>query len=373
MRPLRVINVVGARPNFVKIAPLMSAMRASPAFEARLVHTGQHYDRQMAEIFFEELGIPPPDVNLGVGSGPPAWQIAETMMRFEKVLADWRPDLVLVVGDVNSTLACALTAAKEHIKVAHVEAGLRSFDRTMPEEINRLLTDHASDYLFVSEPSGLENLRAEGISQETIFYVGNVMIDTLKRFQRRAAKSDIRERLQLNGRGYAVLTLHRPSSVDDCAALSRILTALEQIQRKLPVIFPAHPRTRRRIEENGLSARFTAARNLRVIDPLGYVEFLSLMADAKLVLSDSGGIQEETCALGVPCITLRENTERPVTLRSGYHVLAGSDPEKILAYAEKYLAAPSPVPFGIELWDGHAAERIVEVLHTDADGLRGAR
>jgi len=362
MKPLRVINVVGARPNFVKIAPLMAAMRASPAFDARLVHTGQHYDREMADIFFEELGIPPPEVNLGVGSGPPAWQTAEIMMRFEKTLSDWRPDLVVVVGDVNSTLACALTAAKEHIQVAHVEAGLRSFDRTMPEEINRLLTDHISDYLFVSEPSGLKNLRAEGVPDDKVFFVGNIMIDTLKRFQPRAAKSDIRRRLGLNGQAYAVLTLHRPSSVDDAAAFGRIFDALAEIQREVPVVFPVHPRTRARIEQNDLAARCAAAPNLRLIDPLGYVEFLCLMSGAGLVLSDSGGIQEETCILGVPCIVLRENTERPVTLSSGYHVLAGTDTQKILHSARAYLAASHPEPLDIDLWDGQAADRIVGIL-----------
>jgi len=371
MKPLRVTNVVGARPNFVKIAPIIAAMRESSGFEARLVHTGQHYDREMAQVFFEELGIPAPDVNLGVGSCSPAWQTAEVMMRFEKELTANRPDVVVVVGDVNSTLACALTAAKLHISVAHVEAGLRSFDRAMPEEINRLLTDHVADYLFVSERSGLENLRAEGISDDKVFYVGNVMIDTLLRCRERAARSDVRQRLGLDGREYAVLTLHRPSNVDDAEAFGRILDALEEIQREVPIIFPVHPRTRQRIGEWKLDARLAAADGLRLIGPLGYVDFLRLMRDARLTLTDSGGIQEETCLHGVPCIVLRENTERPVTLKSGYHTLAGSDTQRILDPARAYLSAPAPQPFEIELWDGKTGERIVEVLAERKADLKG--
>jgi UDP-N-acetylglucosamine 2-epimerase (non-hydrolysing) len=362
MKALRVVNVVGARPNFIKIAPILAAMRANPAFEPRLVHTGQHYDREMAQVFFEQLGIPDPDVNLGVGAGGATWQTAEIMVRFEKSLADWRPDLVLVVGDVNSTFACALTANRLGVRVAHVEAGLRSFDRTMPEEINRILTDHLSDYLFVSEPAGLENLRNEGIPKDKVFYVGNVMIDTLLRFRARAAQSDVRARLGLDGQDYAVVTLHRPSSVDDRAAFARIFEALRQIQRRLPIIFPVHPRTRQRIQTFGLGADFAAAPDIHVIEPLGYTDFMRLMADARLVLSDSGGIQEETCILGVPCITLRENTERPVTLKSGYHVLTGTDTGKTVAYAEKYLSTSRPRPFEIELWDGKTAERICDNL-----------
>jgi UDP-N-acetylglucosamine 2-epimerase (non-hydrolysing) len=268
---------------------------------------------------------------------------------------------VLVVGDVNSTLACSLAAVKLGIKVAHVEAGLRSMDRTMPEEINRIVTDHVSDFLFVSEEAGQKNLKREGIEQAKIFFVGNVMIDTLMRCRGRMAKCDIRQRLKLKDQ-YSVLTLHRPASVDDIATFERILTALETIQKELPIVFPVHPRTRQRIAQNGLAARFAAASNIRMVDPMGYVDFMALTKDASLVLSDSGGIQEETCILGVPCITLRENTERPSTLGSGFHALAGYDPMRIVGYATQFLAMPKPSPFMIPLWDGHAAERIVEKL-----------
>jgi UDP-N-acetylglucosamine 2-epimerase (non-hydrolysing) len=366
MSPIRVICAAGARPNFIKIAPLMAAMAGNSAFDPRLVLTGQHYDREMATIFLEELAIPEPRCNLGVGPGSPVAQTAEIMARFEKVLIEEKPDLVLVVGDVNSTLACALAANKLGIRVAHVEAGLRSGDRSMPEEINRILTDHLADELFVSEPSGLENLHNEGIPESRVHFVGNVMIDTLRRFRERAARSDIRRRLGLDGGDYAVLTLHRPSSVDDGAAFERILAALEVIQRRIPIVFPTHPRTRQRIAALGLEPRFIGAPNLRMVDPLGYIDFLALMSGARLMLSDSGGIQEETCILGVPCVVLRENTERPVTLRSGYHALAGTDTQLIVSHAEKYLSAPPPAPCEIELWDGHAAERIAGIIEAQA-------
>lgn len=370
MKPLSVINVVGTRPNFVKIAPLMAVMTADERFAPRLVHTGQHYDRAMAQVFFEELGIPEPDVNLGVGSGAPAWQTGEIMARFEKILLESRPDLVIVVGDVNSTLACALAAAKNRVPVAHVEAGLRSFDRTMPEELNRVLTDHAADLLFISEPAGVENLKREGIPDERVHVVGNIMIDTLIRCRPRVERSDIHTRLGMNGEPYAVLTAHRPSSVDDPDALARLLDAVERIQRRLPVVFPIHPRTRRRLSDLGLDGRIAAMSNLRMIDPLGYIEFTRLLRDARLVLTDSGGIQEETCLHGAPCVVLRENTERPVTLGSGYHALVGTETERIVAQAGEYLAAPRPKPFEIELWDGRTAERIADVLTEQADSLR---
>jgi UDP-N-acetylglucosamine 2-epimerase (non-hydrolysing) len=371
VKPISVINVVGARPNFVKIAPIMSAMGESPHFEARLVHTGQHYDREMAQVFFEELGIPAPDKNLGVGSGSPASQTAEVMMQFEKELSENRPDLVVVVGDVNSTLACALAASKLGIKVAHVEAGLRSFDRTMPEEINRILTDHISDYLLVSDRSGIDNLRAEGISGRKVSYVGNVMIDTLLRCRERAAQSDVRQRVAVAEGDYAVLTIHRPSNVDNLESFTRILDAIEQVQRNISIVFPMHPRTRHRIGEWGLDSRLEACANLHIAPPLGYIDFMGLMQNARLVLTDSGGIQEETCLHGVPCIVMRENTERPVTLGSGYHVLVGSDTQKIVKSASEYLAAPAPEPFDIEGWDGHTAERIVDILAKNRAQLKG--
>jgi UDP-N-acetylglucosamine 2-epimerase (non-hydrolysing) len=372
MRPLAVVNVVGARPNFVKIAPLMAAMRADPAFEPRLVNTGQHYDREMAQLFLEELGIPEPEVNFGVGSSSPAQQTADIMVRFERLLNERRPDLVLVVGDVNSTFACAVTATRLGVKVAHVEAGLRSFDWTMPEELNRKLTDHVSDFLFVTEPSGVENLRNEGINSNSVMQVGNVMIDTLMRCRRRAARSDVRERLGVAEGDYAVLTAHRPSSVDDRAAFERILLAVEEIQRRLPVIFPVHPRTRRRMEVWGLGSRLSEAKGLRLVEPLGYIDFMRLLQDARLVLTDSGGVQEETCIHGAPCIVLRENTERPVTLGSGFHALVGTNTEKILEYAERYLAVARPGPFLVPLWDGHASERIAAALRERADEIREA-
>lgn len=359
---LRIVNVVGARPNFIKIAALIAEYKKHTEIESVLVHTGQHYDVKMSRSFFEQLEIPAPDINLEVGGASHAIQTAEVMKRFEPVVLQYEPDVVLVVGDVNSTLACALVAAKLGMKVAHVEAGLRSFDRAMPEEINRLLTDQIADYLFVSEPAGLENLRNEGIPKEKVFHVGNVMIDTLLRFRDLAAKSDIRCRLSLDGTDYAVLTLHRPSSVDDPCAFERILTALEAIQRTVPIIFPVHPRTRQRIDSLNLSPRFAAAPGIRLVEPMGYLDFMHIMAGARVVLSDSGGIQEETCVLGVPCITLRENTERPITIEVGSNRLVGTCPERILSAFKQVLGNSQVMLREPELWDGHAAERIVRTL-----------
>jgi UDP-N-acetylglucosamine 2-epimerase (non-hydrolysing) len=353
---MKVLAVAGARPNFMKIAPLMRTMQDRPEIDAHLVHTGQHYDRAMSQLFFEELRIPRPDVDLAVGSGSHAVQTAEVMKRFEPVLVEEAPDVVLVVGDVNSTLACTLVAVKLGVPVAHVEAGLRSFDRTMPEEVNRVLTDAVAEFLFVSEPSGVENLRREGIPAERVFFVGNVMIDTLLRHRRRSEHSDILERLRLHSRHYAVLTLHRPANVDDPDLLERLLETLDRIGRELPVVFPIHPRTR---------ASFPGVEHfehLRVIEPLGYLDFLKLMGHARLVLTDSGGIQEETTALGVPCLTLRNNTERPATIEQGTNRLVGSDPEEVWKAAREVLHG-RPQPFRIpELWDGRAAERVVDVL-----------
>jgi UDP-N-acetylglucosamine 2-epimerase (non-hydrolysing) len=359
---LKIVNVVGARPNFIKIAALMAEYKKHPEIDSVLVHTGQHYDVKMSQSFFEELEIPDPDINLDVGGGSHAVQTADVMKRFEPVVLKYEPDVVLVVGDVNSTLASALVASKLGLKIAHVEAGLRSFDRTMPEEINRLLTDHIADYLFVSEPAGLENLRNEGIREENVFYVGNVMIDTLLRFRDLADKSDIRRRLGLDGADYAVLTLHRPSSVDDHCAFERILTALEVIQRNVPIIFPVHPRTRQRIDSLNLGPRFAAAPGIRLVDPMGYLDFMHLMAGARVVLSDSGGIQEETCVLGVPCLTLRENTERPITVEVGSSTLVGTCPERIISAFEQVLGNSPPSRRVPDLWDGHTAERIVKTL-----------
>ena len=359
---LKITNVVGARPNFMKIAPLMQAMQADEDISAQLVHTGQHYDTRMSKLFFDELAIPRPDLDLGVGSASHARQSAEIMRRFEPVVLEHRPDVVLVVGDVNSTIACALVAVKLGIKVAHVEAGLRSFDRQMPEEINRILTDSISDFLFVTEPSGVTNLKTEGVPDEKVFLVGNTMIDTLRTNREKARTSTILNDHNLAPRKCAVLTLHRPGNVDDVDTLTRILGALETISAKLPIVFPIHPRTRNSIERFDLTARIQNATGLILLEPLGYLDFLQLVAESAMVLTDSGGIQEETTVLSVPCITLRENTERPITIEQGTNVLVGSDADKMIAAAEDVLSGrvrPASVP---ELWDGHAAGRIVKIL-----------
>jgi UDP-N-acetylglucosamine 2-epimerase (non-hydrolysing) len=354
---MKIILVAGARPNFMKIAPLMEAFRSRQEIDPILVHTGQHYDRAMSELFFQELGIPEPDVNLGVGSASHAVQTAEIMKAFEPVVLAEKPDAVLVVGDVNSTIACGLVAVKLGMKLIHVEAGLRSFDRTMPEEINRLLTDAISDLLFCSEPSGVENLRREGVAEGKIHLVGNVMIDTLLKNREKAERSAILDDLHLNSSTpYAVVTLHRPSNVDDPAMLERIMGVLEEIAQEMPVVFPVHPRTRTRLEEK------RGRRSLFLLDPLGYLDFLKLMAHARIVLTDSGGIQEETTILGTPCLTLRENTERPITVEMGTNRLVGSDPGKILGTYREGMAGPQTSGRIPPLWDGRAAERIATVL-----------
>jgi UDP-N-acetylglucosamine 2-epimerase (non-hydrolysing) len=363
---LKIINVVGARPNFMKIAPLVEAMKSRPdRIQQLLVHTGQHYDRAMSRAFFEDLGIPAPDINLGVGSGTHAEQTGKVMMAFEQVLFTERPDLVVVVGDVNSTMACTITAKKLSIAVAHVEAGLRSRDMTMPEEINRMCTDVLADFLFTTDTMADDNLRAEGVAGDRIFFVGNVMIDTLMRHKQMAAGLSLLDDLGLSPGGYAVLTLHRPVNVDDPAVLGRIFDALSEIAIDIPIVFPIHPRTRKMALKFGLDRRYIEggkAEGLWVTEPMGYLQFLRLVMNAKMVLTDSGGIQEETTVLGVPCITLRENTERPITCKVGTNVMVGSDPDKILAAAADVMtgkAKPYRIP---DKWDGRAAERIVEVL-----------
>jgi len=362
---LKVINIVGARPNFMKVAPVVEAMRRRPAeFEPLVVHTGQHYDERMSDAFFRDLGLPAPDVHLGVGSGSHARQTAAVMERFEPVVLEERPDWVLVVGDVNSTLACALVCSKLSVPVAHVEAGLRSRDRTMPEEINRLLTDQLADLLLTPSADGDENLLREGIPPERIRLVGNVMIDSLLAQMGRAAGSPVREELGVAGGEYAVVTLHRPSNVDDPRRLGGILSALTRIGERLPVVFPAHPRTRKNIEEFGLGAEAAAGGRVRLVEPLGYHDFLRLYSGARLVLTDSGGLQEETTALGIPCLTLRENTERPVTLELGTNRLVGTDPGRIVRAAREALeeAAGGPAPRVPPLWDGRTADRILDAL-----------
>jgi len=360
---LKVINVVGARPNFMKAAPIVEAMkRREREFTPLVVHTGQHYDAAMSDAFFRDLDLPQPDVHLGAGSTSHAAQTAAIMERFEPVVLREKPDWVLVVGDVNSTLACALVCVKLGVKVAHVEAGLRSRDRTMPEEINRLLTDQIADLLFTPSADADENLRAEGIPPERIRLVGNIMIDSLLKYLPLASKSRIKEDLRVAGEDYAVLTLHRPSNVDEPNTLGRILDALEEIGDRLPIIFPVHPRTLKMIDELRLTERVSKATGLRLTDPLGYLDFLSLYSGARLVLTDSGGIQEETTVLGIPCLTLRENTERPITVTMGTNTIVGTDPERIIAAACAALNETSKKAATIPLWDGHTAERIVDAL-----------
>jgi UDP-N-acetylglucosamine 2-epimerase (non-hydrolysing) len=357
---VKVLAVVGARPNFVKIAPVLAALREYPYVSTTLVHTGQHYDARMSDAFFANLEIPRPDINLKVQPASAVSQIAEIMMRLEPVLERVRPDVVVVVGDVNSTVAAALAAVKMGRPVAHVEAGLRSFDRGMPEEVNRVLTDAVSDLLFTTEPAANENLAREGVSQDKVHFVGNVMIDTLFRYRGEACKSDLLERLHLERDGYAALTLHRPSNVDDEGTLTMLLDAMARIQAEIPVIFPVHPRTRRRLE--ALATVLPVMPGLRLVDPLPYLDFVALMAHARCVLTDSGGIQEETTALGIPCLTLRNSTERPITVTRGTNRIVGTDPDAIYQSWREVAAGKWPAGELPELWDGRAAGRIVGVL-----------
>jgi UDP-N-acetylglucosamine 2-epimerase (non-hydrolysing) len=403
---MKIISVVGARPNFMKAAPIIravnrhnqntpasSASGCSETIEHILVHTGQHYDGFMSGSFFSDLNLPPPDIHLGVGTGSPTTQTAEIMKKFEAVLLEKRPDVVVVVGDVTSTLACALVTARVSFDsagsrplIAHVEAGLRSFDRSMPEEINRMLTDQMADLLFVTEPSGLQNLRSEGIPPERIHFVGNTMIDSLLAFRQRAESSPILEELALrrageNGerspiRRYALLTLHRPSNVDDRHSFLRILSGLEELARNCPIIFPVHPRTQKRLAEFDLQGRMdlkgtmsdgaalrpgVSGHGIIPTQPMGYLDFLCLMMHAAIVVTDSGGVQEETTCLGIPCVTVRENTERPITVEIGTNVLAGTNEESIKDAIRTQMGkrVSGSVP---EKWDGKAAVRIVDVL-----------
>lgn len=364
---LKIFNIVGARPNLPKIAPLLREMQRHPEIEPILVHTGQHYDEKLSDIFFRQMRIPTPQANLDVGSGSHAVQTAEILKRIEPLLIEQNPQLVLVVGDVNSTVAVSLAAAKLGIKIAHVEAGLRSFDRSMPEEINRVLTDALADYLFVTEEDALENLLREGRPRESIHFVGNVMIDSLRLFLPLAHHSTIGHELDLKvgdrWRRFAILTLHRPSNVDSSEKLTDLLGAIDSVAKEVPVIFPVHPRTRERFTQAGI----THHSNLRVIPPAGYLDFLCLLSKATLVLTDSGGIQEETTALGVPCLTLRENTERPITISHGTNLLVGRDPAKIVVAAKEILAGRGKTGGIPQLWDGHAAERIVDILVRKAE------
>ena len=366
--PYRLLCVVGARPNFMKMAPIMAAMKeAAPEIDVCLLHTGQHYDAAMNHQYFDALGIPAPNIKLDVGSGSHAAQTADVMRRFEPALDAEQPSAVLVVGDVNSTLACALVAAKKGVRVIHVEAGLRSYDRSMPEEINRILTDQISDLLFTTEREGRNNLLREGVADERIHFVGNVMIDTLRRNLARAVPvQDILEQagasnLLAGGKDYAIFTLHRASNVDDPGTLRGLLDTLATVSKSLPVIFPMHPRTRSMIEKGGMARLLDPARILQ-LPPMGYLEMLGLMRDARVVLTDSGGIQEETTALGIPCITLRNNTERPITVTEGTNTLAGTDPANILAIFDEVMRAGGKAGRIPEFWDGRAAVRIAQVI-----------
>ncbi len=349
---MNVFHIVGARPNFMKVAPVMNALKTRKHVQT-LIHTGQHYDANMSDVFFEQLCIPAPDVNLAVGTGSHARQTAEIMTRLEPVLLEGKPDIVLVYGDVNSTVASALVCAKLGVRVGHVEAGLRSFDRSMPEEINRLVTDQLADMLFTPSEDGDVNLQKEGIPAERIFLVGNVMIDSLVKLlpaAQRQNRNGLPER-------YALVTLHRPANVDDGVILKRILQSLLEVSQDLSVIFPAHPRTRKRIADFGLHSG-----QLQIVDPLSYLEFLGMQSRATVVITDSGGVQEETTYLGVPCLTLRENTERPVTVSLGTNVLVGRDPDKLRSELSRVLAGNAKKGTVPPLWDGHAGERIAVLL-----------
>lgn len=361
-RHLRVTCVVGARPNFVKAAAIVEAVRAVPEMRLRLVHTGQHYDERMSALFFRELRLPEPDAYLGVGSASHAVQTARVLEAFDAELDQHPADCVIVVGDVNSTLACALVASKRGVRVAHVEAGLRSRDRSMPEEINRILTDQISEALFTTERSASANLLQEGIAAERIHFVGNVMIDTLLRQREDARRSDVLQRLGIAPRSYAVCTLHRPGNTDTFESASNSISAVEMLCARLPVVFPMHPRTRGSLAGLGLLERLLRLPALRPIEPLGYLDFLALMDQARFVFTDSGGIQEETTVLGVPCLTFRDSTERPITISEGTNHLVGLDPARTGAAADAILAQATGKGRIPELWDGGAGERIVAVL-----------
>lgn len=362
---IRALLVAGARPNFMKIAPIYRAMASASDFDPVLAHTGQHYDWQMSEVFLRDLGLPEPEVQLNVGAGSHAEQTAHVMLRLEPVLRDVRPDVVMVVGDVNSTVGAALTAVKLRVPVAHVEAGLRSFDRSMPEETNRIVTDAVSDLLFAPSPDAVANLRREGVADHRICLVGNVMIDSLDMLLPAALAAGTAGRLGLADGGYLVATLHRPSNVDNADSLRRAVEILRRAGRRLPTVFPAHPRTASRLSEADLDG--LTQDNVRITDPLGYTEFVGLVAGAAAVLTDSGGLQEESTVLGVPCLTLREQTERPITVTHGTNVVVGVEPDRVAAALDEALGAGRPAPRRPALWDGHAAERIVEVLRRRVD------
>ena len=355
----RILLVAGARPNFMKVAPVWRALEAMKRFELTLVHTGQHYDDNMSKVFFDDLRLPRPTAHLGVGSGSHAEQTARVMLAFEPALVDADPNLVIVVGDVNSTLACTLVAVKRDVAVAHVEAGLRSFDRTMPEEINRMVTDILADLLFTTSPEARDNLMREGVDEARIHFVGNVMIDSLNFYRPEAEKSGVLEAIGLEKKRYGLVTLHRPSNVDEAAVLIPLLDALAAIAQECPLVFPVHPRTRQAVARTGYQ---DPSGRLRLLDPIGYLDFMKLMAYSSIVLTDSGGIQEETTALGIPCLTIRDNTERPITVTMGTNRLVGTDPVRIVAEAKDVLRRGIHGARVPDLWDGKAADRIAQAV-----------
>lgn len=361
-KKIKILCVVGARPNFIKIAPLLEEFKKNPKFVPILVHTSQHYDFEMSKSFFDDLDIPQPNYSLGVGSGTHGFQTGEIIIELEKVCLQERPKLVVVVGDVNSTIAGALVAAKLHIPVAHVEAGLRSFDREMPEEINRLLTDHISDFLFTTCKTADKNLLCEGIPKNKIFFVGDIMVDTLLKYKKRALACPIIKKLDLEKKKYAVLTLHRPSNVDDKKILKGLLSTFDKIQEKIKIVFPIHPRTKKQIRKFDLEKHIKKMRDFIIIPPLGYIEFMGLLIHAKFLMTDSGGLQEESTTLSIPCLTFRENTERPVTVTIGTNTIVGTDKNKILKEINKILTGKGKQGKVPKYWDGKTAERIVKII-----------
>jgi len=366
---MKILSVVGTRPNFIKSAALIEEIKKHSEVDHTLIHTGQHYDEKMSNLFFNELEIPKPDINLGIGSSTHENVMEEMKTKLKNEFKKYEPDFVIVVGDVNSTLAGAEAAHELGIKVAHVEAGLRSFDNTMPEEFNRIETDKISDFLFTTEKSGNINLKKEGVDKKKVFFVGNVMIDALLKHKEKAKKSDILKRHSLKGKNYCVLTLHRPSNVDKRKDFENVISIIKEIQKKIPIVFPIHPRALKNLNRLGLNKILSESNpeidkdNLKLLNPLGYLDFLCLMSNSKFVLTDSGGVQEETTVLGIPCITLRKNTERPVTVEHGTNLLVSTDRKKVVSKAmeviDNRIKLKNKIP---ELWDGKAAERIVKIL-----------
>jgi UDP-N-acetylglucosamine 2-epimerase (non-hydrolysing) len=360
---IKILNIVGARPNFMKVAPLHRAFKAFKNIESKIVHTGQHFDKKMSDVFFEQLEMPKPDYFLGIGGGTHTQSTANTMLEFEKIIAIEKPDLVLVVGDVNATLACALVAVKEHIPVVHVEAGLRSGDRKMPEEINRILTDTISDLLFVTEQSGLDNLKNEGVSEDKVFFVGNVMIDSLQFYLKKSQALDTAQSLGLKKDDFLVMTMHRPANVDTKDGLESILNIIEKVSKHLKVVFPIHPRTKNNLTKFNLDAKLDQIKNIIITEPQGYLEFLNLMGNAKLIITDSGGIQEETTFLKIPCLTFRDSTERPSTIEYGTNqLLADLNPESVYSKFVEIIEGKTKEGRIPPLWDGNTAERIATIL-----------